>query len=152
MDIGARYPQRCVIPYLWAGIALLMPGTSVADAQNVHSKASSSVVDVEAMLPTFGDLSPQAISRGSGVFVSEEHIVTNCHVIAGAITVRVQTTQGAIRATLNAVDLDADLCLLKADPSFNPSEDGSLYEWAAGAPDEPTGDLNIEPVIMLLMR
>jgi S1-C subfamily serine protease len=75
--------------------------------EQVFARASPSVAMVYATVA-----SGQIVGRGSGVFVQEGLLVTNCHVIARGEAFRVGHGQQHWIGRLAAYDVDTDLCLL----------------------------------------
>jgi S1-C subfamily serine protease len=75
--------------------------------EQVFIRASRSVVMVYAA-DTFGKI----VGRGSGVFMDNDLLVTNCHVIARGKVFLVRHRQKQSRGRLAAYDADKDLCAL----------------------------------------
>src|SRR5207249_7179711 len=103
-------------------VAILL---AVSGGGPAHAEAQTSRQIAERTLPsvvllTVGDSSGRAIAQGSGFFVRQDLIATNCHVVAGASRVRAKLVRRAVGyeiAGVVALDETADLCVLKAgDP------------------------------------
>ena len=77
------------------------------DAQKIFDQVVGSVVSIHA-IDTNGVLETQ----GSGVVVGKELIVTNCHVIEEAATIRVLAAQGQLIGVWTRQVANLDLCLL----------------------------------------
>lgn len=75
--------------------------------EQIFADASRSVVMVYA-----ADASRKIVGRGSGVFMHQDLLVTNCHVIARGTNFRVGHKQQHWPARLVAHDTDRDLCAL----------------------------------------
>ncbi len=94
--------------------------SSVTDYSDIASKCGPSVVEISTESVSSGN-SPfgQYVSEGAGsgiVFSSDGYIVTNYHVIEGASTIKVQTTDGtSYDASVVGGDEDSDLAVLKID-------------------------------------
>jgi hypothetical protein len=100
-----------ILSRLAAGLGLsiffLYPFAGLAKSPDrIYEEVSKSVVVVGG-LDTSG-----VISQGSGVVVSKDHIITNCHVVANVRDVRVIQNQLSFRAQLLRRHIFADLCLL----------------------------------------
>ncbi len=90
--------------------AMLMARPSAAlSPQWVFKHASVSVGAVYAI-----DASRKIVGRGSGVFVTKNLLVTNCHVIGRGSTYQIGLAKKRVAAQLVAYDADRDLCMLKA--------------------------------------
>ncbi|MFW5432187.1 MAG: trypsin-like peptidase domain-containing protein [Methylophilaceae bacterium] len=70
---------------------------------------SHSIVMITTQLPN------RANGRGTGVVVSKEYVVTNCHVIANANGANVTKFRNTYRPKAIKADWKRDLCLLKFD-------------------------------------
>lgn len=87
-------------------VRVTRPDTPLTPEQ-VFARASPSVAMVYATVA-----SGKIVGRGSGVFIQEDLLVTNCHVIARGKTFRVGHGQRHWIGRLAAYDVDTDLCLL----------------------------------------
>lgn len=90
------------------------------DAREIYKKAHQSVV---LLVPL--DQEGQPIAVGSGFFIGDGRIiVTNHHVISGAVTVRVQTVTGETFEVTEAIAVDPahDIALLTAPQTGPPLE------------------------------
>ncbi|SDP74161.1 Trypsin-like peptidase domain-containing protein [Ralstonia sp. 25mfcol4.1] len=98
---------------LLALYALLPSSAFALDSAQMLAKISPSVYAVA----TFG---PQRapLSTGSAVVIGAGQLVTACHVLAGARTVSIQRDNVSYGATLEAPDVERDICLLKV-ANFN---------------------------------
>ena len=106
------------------------PATNPAAAQDgktvqqIYSQEGRGVVYVQAQgvtsdSSTFGE-SQSGTATGSGFVVDKNGtILTNAHVVEGASKVTVSFEEGgeAIDATVKGIDTDADIAVLKIDPS-----------------------------------
>ena len=105
----------CVAAAIFCAIAiaivLFVRAKSAQSAQEVFAAVAASVVVVFAL-----DEAGEQIGQGSGVVVSENKIVTNCHVIADARAVAVRQAADShtylMGAQMIARDEERDLCLL----------------------------------------
>jgi S1-C subfamily serine protease len=77
--------------------------------EEVFNRASRSVVMVYA-----ADTAGRIVGRASGVYVDQDLLVTNCHVIARGKTFQVGHRQKRSPGRLVAFDADKDLCVLHA--------------------------------------
>ncbi|MGJ0119975.1 MarP family serine protease [Williamsia sp. MIQD14] len=73
----------------------------------VISQVRPSVVKIEGVAPSCN----QAL-EGSGFVVSAERVMTNAHVVAGTRSLRVQSGNGALDATVVLFDPDNDIAIL----------------------------------------
>lgn len=106
-----------------AAIPTSVPASIIAEADaeflllsNIYERTVPSVVNIEADTPTGnGATASLALSRGSGFFVDTQgHIVTNAHVIRGALDIRVTFEDGYVaEARTVGSDLYSDLAVLK---------------------------------------
>lgn len=114
------------------------PRDTALAPEQVFTRASPSVAMVYATLA-----SGQIVGRGSGVFIRDDLLVTNCHVIARGKSYRVSYRQRHWSGRLVAYDVDTDLCFLavpetKATPaSVGSSETLRVGQrvYAIGAPE-----------------
>lgn len=103
----------------------LLPSPALAlDSVQLLAKVSPSLYTVA----TFG---PQRapLATGSAVVTGPGQLVTACHVLTGARTVTIQRDNVSYGATLEAPDVERDICLLKV-ANFN----APAVTVAAGAP------------------
>ena len=110
-----------------AAAAMLLFASSPAlalDAAQMLAKVSPSVFTVSTVGPQRAPL-----SSGTAVVVGPGQLVTACHVLAGARGVTVQRDNVSYGATLDAPDVERDICLLKV-ANFN----APAATVAAGAP------------------
>ena len=89
-----------------SGVLVTQRGAALTPEQ-VFTRASRSVVMVYA-----ADSSRKIVGRGSGVFVHQDLLVTNCHVIAHGKIFRVGHMQNHSSGRLMAYDVATDLCVL----------------------------------------
>lgn len=80
----------------------------VANAEAVYAAAAPSVVVIESL-----NTSGVAASRGSGVVVGTEQVITNCHVVQYASAVRVRSGSNEHTAVPDTADTHLDLCLIR---------------------------------------
>jgi len=93
---------------LLGGSVLIAPAcVPVVTPEQVFSQASRSVVMLYA-----AETSGKIVGRGSGVFVDDDLLVTNCHVIARGKIFQVGHRQKRSPGRLVAYDVDNDLCVL----------------------------------------
>lgn len=92
---------------------------TVEDVSDVAAKCGPSVVEIIVELTATDQWYGQytTAGAGSGVIISEDgYIVTNNHVIDGATTIVVRTTEGVeYNASLIGADADSDIAVLKID-------------------------------------
>jgi S1-C subfamily serine protease len=83
------------------------------------------------------DANGEALMTGSGFFVSSGRVVTNLHVVRGAIRAEIKTLDGKGRiypvTGALSIDEEGDLALLGVDM---PGERGRVSEFATSLPDE----------------
>ena len=96
--------------------------SKVNDVSDIASKCGPSVVEITTESVSNGNsIYGQYISEGAGsgiVYSKDGYIVTNNHVIEGASSITVTTTDGKeYAATLVGSDSDSDLAVLKIDAS-----------------------------------
>ena len=86
-----------------------------AELRDLAASVEPSVVYVSATMPMGGGLGTMAASGSGWVWDSLGHIVTNAHVVDGALDVQVQDWKGQLfDAEVVGVDLHADIAVLKA--------------------------------------
>lgn len=93
---------------LGGGVLIAQACTPLTPDQ-LYEHGSRSVATVVA-----ADASRKIVGRGSGVFVDQDLLVTNCHVIARGKLFLVGHAQERSSARLMAYDVDQDLCVLRA--------------------------------------
>lgn len=94
-----------------AEVAEITSGRQFDDAGKLYSRLKNSVVTIET-----------DSGNGSGFIVSPNLIVTNGHVVEGALTVRVRFSKGQkVKAILLAQDKQRDVAVVAADLSSFPS-------------------------------
>lgn len=72
-------------------------------------------------------------ASGTSFVIAPEYLVTNAHVVVGADSVLVQTSEASYEATLVMIDLELDVALLYADDLEAPSLTFTSSEPARGA-------------------
>lgn len=106
-------------------------GLTIVQSNNTSSKATTieevvakvkdSVVEITTESTSYDTFYGQYVSQGagSGVIISEDgYIITNNHVIEGANTITVKTTDGkSYKATLVGTDATLDVALIKIEAS-----------------------------------
>lgn len=95
---------------------------SDAQARQIGERAAPSVLRVVAD-------GCQLRASGSSFVVAEGYLVTNAHVVAGARSILVQTSDGSFQATPVLVDLELDVAVL-----FARDVDAPALEWTAEEP------------------
>jgi len=75
--------------------------------QQIFAQDAPSIVVVTAY-----DASGQPAMLGSGVVIARGQVVTNCHVIKDAVSLRVKQNNTTYKATLHYADFDRDVCQL----------------------------------------
>ncbi|GJG96013.1 serine protease [Cupriavidus pauculus] len=106
-------------PYLSASVGLIALNVLLAspafalDTAQMLAKVSPSVYTVATYGPQRAPL-----STGSAVVIGPGQLVTTCHVLAGARSVTIQRDNISYGATLEAPDVERDICLLKV-ANFN---------------------------------
>lgn len=98
--------KRAMLPQALALMLASLPAWA-GEAEEVFQKAKDSVVSIEAR-----DEHGQPESQGSGVVVGPEKVVTNCHVMDEAISLRVRWRDKALVGTPSRRDPERDLCLI----------------------------------------
>jgi serine protease Do len=86
-----------------------MPGgqDSVLTPETLYAATAPSVVVIEAI-----NGNGQPYGRGSGVVIGPQRLITNCHVIDGAISIHVKAGNSEYTATSGTSDTHLDLCVL----------------------------------------
>ena len=74
----------------------------------IYASVAPSVLVIESL-----NASGQAISRGSGVVIASELVLTNCHVVTQASAVRVRSGSSEYTAISDTSDTQLDLCQLR---------------------------------------
>lgn len=96
-----------------------MQSTAATDAANagsgnalspeaIYANVAPSVLVIESL-----NASGQPISRGSGVVIASELVLTNCHVVMQASAVRVRSGSSEYAAISDTSDTQLDLCQLR---------------------------------------
>lgn len=81
--------------------------TGPLNPENLYAAAAPSVMVIEAV-----DGSGQTYGRGSGVVIGPQRVITNCHVVDGAASVKVRAGTSEHVATSGVSDTYLDLCIL----------------------------------------
>jgi TPR repeat protein len=132
--LGEGVPRNYVFAYSWASLAAasgnatgkafldslskLMTGEQIAEAQRIAAEFRPKVwkADDAQQSPS---ASPRVDVTGSGFFITPDGcFVTNHHVVAGAVRVRVRTTAGTFPATVIRTDLTNDIAILQVCGEF----------------------------------
>ncbi|HEX6648306.1 MAG TPA: serine protease, partial [Pyrinomonadaceae bacterium] len=132
--------NKITYPRLFS-IALVLLLTSAARAAGVRSDESlpSLVKRVKPSVVAIAtyDANGEAVMTGSGFFIRPGQVVTNLHVVRGAVRAEIKTLDGKGKIYpvngLLAVDEEGDLALLGIDM---PLERGRTTELASELPDE----------------
>lgn len=115
---------------------LLLLASQLIKAQETLPELVKRVKPAVVSIATF-DGGGEALMTGSGFFVGQGKVVTNLHVIRGAVRVEVKTLDGKGRtypvAGLLAVDEEGDLALMSVDM---PADRARAIELAPELPDE----------------
>lgn len=113
----------------------------VSTVASIVSKVGSSVVEISTETAVGGNIFSQYIrsGAGSGVIIAKEgYIITNNHVIDGADSIVVRTTDGTeYKAKLIGTDAAADVAVIKidaADTTLNIATLGNSDELIVGEP------------------
>src|SRR5215216_7613681 len=121
-------------------LALILIGASLGHAQAYPQESLPNLVKrvkpAVVAIATY-DATGEALMTGSGFFLRPGQVVTNLHVIRGAVKVEIKTLDGKgkifpVNGTL-AVDEEGDLALLSIDM---PLERARRSELASELPDE----------------
>ena len=101
-----------IIGSLVLGLSFTILGKSFSqdlpvDGQKVFQSASKSVVVLKTI-----NSDGQAYKQGSGVVISKNLIVTNCHVLQGGESFLVLVSGKNMTGVLHSGDVDKDLCTL----------------------------------------
>lgn len=118
MDSAGHSPAFRALP------ALLLLTTATALATPTTSTYEQSVVRVVAASASSGDL---AVASGSGFFISDRHIVTNQHVVAGADG---RADQSRLFIVLSAGEEPLPVSVVWSDETL----DLAVLEYGGGAP------------------
>ena len=81
---------------------------SALSPEAIYATVAPSVLVIESL-----NSSGQPISRGSGVVIGAELVLTNCHVVMQASAVRVRSGSSEYAATSDTSDTQLDLCQLR---------------------------------------
>jgi tetratricopeptide (TPR) repeat protein len=97
--------------------ALFLNSPSVAHGQDILPELVRRIKPSAVAIETY-DGRGEKLSRGSGFFIDSDRVVTNRHVIEGAIRAEVHSSTGSVYSVKGvlAVDAEGDLALLKVDP------------------------------------
>lgn len=99
--------MKYLVPLLLLSVQTVYAETT----QKIFNKVAPSVVTVEAF-----DEENNPQSEGSGVVLSSNQIITNCHVTEDAKTIKIKTfEQKEFKASLARTDIKRDLCLLQVE-------------------------------------
>jgi serine protease Do len=106
-----RHVSTLVPALLFSTGALLSLATPIyaAPTDELVQKISAHVVKVQVALANGG------YGLGSGVVVAKDQVITNCHVIGGAVSMSVNTNSENYTAKVVKSDWHHDLCLLKTE-------------------------------------
>jgi Flp pilus assembly protein TadD len=112
---AATISQRLIASLGLAFALLFFPGGASPQAtslspQELFKRLASSVFVVEAL-----SAEGSVVAFGSGVAVASDQVVTNRHVIAEGISLRVRQGNRTWPAVVTHLDADHDLCRLKAE-------------------------------------
>src|SRR5215510_10262325 len=101
--------------FVWFLLLLLIP-LPVEASQDLLPELVRRIKPSAVAIETF-DSHGEKLSRGSGFFVDVDRIVTNRHVLEGAIRAEVHSSTGAVFPVKGvlAVDAEGDIALLKID-------------------------------------
>jgi Flp pilus assembly protein TadD len=99
---------RLICTVFFLTILLSAQGLALTPAQ-VFDKVKDTVVVVKTL-----DTQSKVKSQGSGVLISSDRVVTNCHVVEGGASYRAGRGNQLVSATLYAEDADKDICILTA--------------------------------------
>ncbi|MDF3834233.1 serine protease [Cupriavidus basilensis] len=105
-----RYSAQFVIPVL---LALANTSAHALDTPQLLAKLTPSIYAVRAL-----GANNAPLSSGSAVVIGPGQLVTACHVLAGARGITVRRDNVSYDATLEAPDVQRDLCLLRVS-NFN---------------------------------
>ena len=127
--------NRTTYPRLFS-IALVLLLTSAVRAQESLPALVKRVKPAVVAIATY-DANGEAVMTGSGFFVRPGQVVTNLHVVRGAVRAEIKTLDGKgkmfpVNGTL-AIDEEGDLALLSVDM---PLERARTSELASELPDE----------------
>jgi S1-C subfamily serine protease len=126
--------KRTLLPLFTIVVALFL--TSVVRAQETLPQLVKRVKPVVVAIATY-DATGEPLMTGSGFFLRPGQVVTNLHVVRGAVRAEIKTLDGKgkvfpVNGTL-AVDEEGDLALLEIDM---PLERARASELATELPDE----------------
>lgn len=92
------------------------------EAEDVFASVRDSIISVTTL-----DERGEVEGEGSGVVISGDRVVTNCHVVQEAYTIRVRAGNSDIPATLASEDAARDLCQLKVPGLKAPAVEVRAY-------------------------
>ena len=93
--------------FAFAAVFCLAGVTYAGEAERVFDRVKSSVVTI-----SIRDESDQIVGEGSGVVVETAKVVTNCHVVEGAVAIKIKSAERDWSGSLFLVDRQRDLCLI----------------------------------------
>ncbi len=148
LDLGATTTTTTVVQQAPVGMGRTVRSESGLTARDLYKRDSPGVVFVKADVIQQAEPSPfdfgspttqQGTSTGSGFVIDRSgDILTNAHVIEGAVKVTVQLAdKQTVEARVIGRDKDSDLALLKVDPDgleLRPLPLGSAKETQVGDP------------------
>src|SRR3954451_24910628 len=110
---------------VWLVLLLIAP--IEAKAQDILPELVRRIKPSAVAIETF-DSRGEKLSRGSGFFIETDRIVTNRHVLEGAVRAEVHSSTGAVFPVKGvlAVDAEGDLAVLKIDAPAPPVRPLSL--------------------------
>ena len=89
--------------------------TVVSNPETLYATAAPSVMVIEAV-----NGNDQTYGRGSGVVIGPQRVITNCHVIDRAVSIKVKTGSTEHSATSGISDTYLDLCVLQVEGLLAP--------------------------------
>lgn len=108
MTITTRTPRRAALSLAPAALLLAAASAHALDSAQLLVRLAPSVYGVRT---TGQNNAP--LSSGSAVVIGAGQLVTSCHVLAGARGIAVRRDNVSYDATLEAPDVERDLCLLR---------------------------------------
>lgn len=108
------YATTATLILCWTAVSSASAQTLTAE--QLFARASASVV----MVKTF-DRNGALLATGSGVVVSQNTVVTNCHVVAKASSIKVRNAGVEYESLLQIANINRDLCQLYVDSLAAPA-------------------------------
>ena len=113
-DGGYGYRSRNALP-AWEGPGVVIPDTLTTEQMSPARLFRVVERSVYVVITSSGDGTSELsdVTQGSGVAVSTQKILTNCHVLANANAIAVLKADELIEAYIDSADITTDRCVLR---------------------------------------